>query len=422
MGGSVLALVVDHNLRQGSASRASWKRSGLVPSRWSLGWCEIRADLRDPNPGRDRAAGDVPVKTGPRVCLIGPMGMAAWTVSTRRALEDLGCLVHTVHYDRSGAQARAYRVRARIFHRLRLPLSAFPDWLRQWVWVFLAWQDSARLVAEAASIRPDIVLVLKGETLLPRTLREIKRRTGAALATWWVDSPLFLHERHPWLVFPRCVSLYDHLFVFDHAYVEPLRRLGARALSFLPCAADPAIYHPETLGWTDRERLSSTICLIGTFYPARGRVVERLLDHPGLAIWGQGWEVFLGRHRGRGGPNAIWRGIGMAATDVNRAYQVAMIVLNIHHPQTKRGGLNMRAFEVPASGAFQLMDYVSEMEPMLSPGRDVACFQAPAEAADLVREFLGSTEVRRRIAEAGRVRVLAEHTYRHRMEKVLATL
>ena len=79
--------------------------------------------------------------------------------------------------------------------------------------------------------------------------------------------------------------------------------------------------------------------------------------------------------------------------------------MNTHGPQTKLGGLNMRAFEVPACGAFQLMDYVPEMEALLQPGHDVADCRTPHEGGTLARAYLADPEARQRITREGHARV-----------------
>ncbi|GBL18643.1 hypothetical protein EMGBS3_03490 [Anaerolineaceae bacterium] len=175
---------------------------------------------------------------------------------------------------------------------------------------------------------------------------------------------------------------------------------GARKISFLPCACDPALYHPEPAELVRRSSLESSICLIGTFSPARGVMLESLAGIDNIAIWGPGWQPTLKQLRGKLAHN-IFRGEGLPPGQVSHAYQSAPIVVNTHGPQTKLGGLNTRAFEVPACGAFQLMDYVPEMEALLQPGHDVAVYRTPQEAGTLAREYLADPEARQRIARQG---------------------
>ena len=150
-------------------------------------------------------------------------------------------------------------------------------------------------------------------------------------------------------------------------------------------------------------------------------MLEGLAGIDDIAIWGSGWQPTLKQLRGKLAQN-IFRGEGLPPGQVSLAYQSAPIVINTHGPQTKLGGLNTRAFEVPACGAFQLMDYVPEMEPLLQPGHDVAVYRTPQEAGAVAREYLVEPEARQRIARQGHARVLAEHTYQHRMQTLLAAL
>lgn len=83
-------------------------------------------------------------------------------------------------------------------------------------------------------------------------------------------------------------------------------------------------------------------------------------------------------------------------------YNASPVNLNTHHHQSRDGGANTRAFEILAAGAFELTDHVPGMEALLEPGREVAVYRSPEEA--------------------GHRRVLAEHTYRHRMQTLLASL
>lgn len=57
---------------------------------------------------------------------------------------------------------------------------------------------SARsLVEEAKAFQPDLVLILKGESLRASTLEQLKAKTRATLAVWWVDHPFMNVETRP---------------------------------------------------------------------------------------------------------------------------------------------------------------------------------------------------------------------------------
>jgi Uncharacterized protein conserved in bacteria len=85
-----------------------------------------------------------------------------------------------------------------------------------------------------------------------------------------------------------------------------------------------------------------------------------------------------------------------------------------------KGAVNQRVFDVPAAGAFLLTDSRAQLARMFEPGREVAVFERPEEAPELLARYLADAPARRRMAEAGRARVLAEHTYVHRLGSLLA--
>jgi len=99
-------------------------------------------------------------------------------------------------------------------------------------------------------------------------------------------------------------------------------------------------------------------------------------------------------------------------------YPVSQINFNVTSLQMKNG-LNQRVFDVPACGAFLLTDYRKQLENHFDLGREVVCYQDPAEALELGRYFLQHDRERRQIAQRGHRRVLAEHTYRHRLQRLL---
>ena len=358
-----------------------------------------------------------------RVLVVGPHWHARWTESVRDALQSLNCEVHVCYYDKTPGRQVASNARSRVFNYIIRTGIKTPNIARQLLWVTNGQQLHRLLLAAVRTTQPDLIVVLKGESILPATLREIKQQsaTPPVLTVWYVDNPLLFDERYPYWLVPKCAPLYDRVFIFDRGYFETMQRLGSQCIAHLPCAFDPARYHPEPARLVHDSGLGSTICLVGTANSKRASLLLAMQGIPGIGVWGEGWGAHKHKHLEQSILNAFRGGV-LPAEHASLAYQSAKIVLNSHHPQTKRAGLNMRAFEVPACGAFQLMDYVPEMEPLLEPGHDVAVYRTPQEAGAVAREYLADAEARQRIARQGHARVLAEHTYRHRMQTLLAAL
>jgi len=82
-------------------------------------------------------------------------------------------------------------------------------------------------------------------------------------------------------------------------------------------------------------------------------------------------------------------------------------------------GLNqvkLRDFEVPAAGGFYLVEEAPGYAELFRPGEEIETWRTPDELIEKTRYYLGNEPVRQRIAEAGRRRAQAEHTWPRRFE------
>lgn len=268
-----------------------------------------------------------------------------------------------------------------------------------------------RLLLQAArQIRPDLVLVLPGVgfNLRPEVLQELKRQCAGPLVSWWVDDP-FRDS-----VSSELFACFDHLFIFDRSYLPPLQSSGARNVHFLPCACDETAYRPREVGPWTRRRLESDVSFVACFSPERARIVRALAGELRVGVWGGGWQSPDARRLLNGGPRAIRGGI-VDDHQASLIYSSSKIGLNVHHGQSRQGGLNTRTFELLAAGLPPLTDQVPGLEELLLPDREVICYGSPEEALRKARQMLSDPGLRQRVARAGRDRVLSEHTYVHRM-------
>ena len=76
----------------------------------------------------------------------------------------------------------------------------------------------------------------------------------------------------------------------------------------------------------------------------------------------------------------------------------------------------------PAAGAFVLTDFREQLAELFQVGEEVACYQEPGEIPELAQFYLRHPQVRERMTAKARQRVLAEHTYRHRVAVMLDTM
>jgi spore maturation protein CgeB len=107
--------------------------------------------------------------------------------------------------------------------------------------------------------------------------------------------------------------------------------------------------------------------------------------------------------------------------DLPRFYPCSAINFNCTSKQMK-GAVNQRVFDVPAAGAFLITDWREQISALFEPGKEVICYRHPEEAEDLIRFYLASPKQRIKVSTAARRRVLAEHSYEHRVRSLVQTM
>ncbi|MBF0481681.1 MAG: glycosyltransferase [Desulfovibrionaceae bacterium] len=142
----------------------------------------------------------------------------------------------------------------------------------------------------------------------------------------------------------------------------------------------------------------------------RLNLVKRLLPFSPLIVGDEGWKESLA---GRG-KTWRWRGPVDYYRELPDLYRACDINFNCTSQQMK-GAVNQRVFDVPACGAFVLTDEREQLAELFEIGKEAIVYRGPEEVEDLARYYLSHESERVAVAMAGRARVLAEHTYVHRL-------
>ncbi len=265
---------------------------------------------------------------------------------------------------------------------------------------------------ECERFQPDIVLSILcwGEPLTSETLATATRATRIG---WLMDDP-FGYENSR---LEKLLGVFDCLYSPDEGWSDTIERMTGRRPAWLPCGADPQSHCAVRPGDLDRS-LADHVVYVGSScadHPTgeyRRALLESLSDVP-LAIFGdEGWRRY------GGGVARAYRGGPVSSERANLIYASGAIALNLHHPQFRRG-TSLRTFALCCSGAFQIADWKDGLDRWLTPGVELETFRTPRELRELVDRYLTDTAARARVAAAGRARVLAEHTYQHRLKAML---
>lgn len=341
-----------------------------------------------------------------RILVIGPSLLMPWAGWVASALTRLGHEVQ-MGYSTNLLLDRFTLRRVRSIASDLPGLTGFLDAARS------RWQKNRdhRLIKLAQRFHPNLILDLWGYALSAPLLTALKEIARCPLFTWWMDDP-FRKE------IQALLPVYDLFFVFDRSYMAALRQQGAHRVEFLPCACDETMYRPPQLTQSDRKRYACDVALVAWFYPKRAEVVKGLADF-NLKVWGRQWRSPQARGLLNGAQKNVVASRYLSPQTAAKVYAASKIALNVHSDQSHDAGLNLRTFEILASGGFELVDAVPGMEELLIPGKEAAVYHSPGEAREMAAYYLRHPEERADIAQRGRDRVLREHTYLHRMQGLL---
>ena len=331
-----------------------------------------------------------------KVLLVGYKNPAFWAVTDyiEMALIEMGHQVAFFDY-------RSYGIPGRFRERFQ----ALESWDRRTI--------NQRLRAKIQQFRPDLFLVNGGYTLEPETIHAA-RRGGAMTANWFADYPL-LFERYLILA-PH----YDHFFTSGTDALARHRQAGNDRGHWLPFACLPDLHRPVPLEKADRERYHSDVTFVGTAYPERIALLEKLTEF-NLVVLGPGWGRLSADHPLR----PFVRGAAIRTEEWLKVISGTKIAINFMgssgfpiDPKTVTMA-NSRCFEFLGCGAFQLVDAKKDVRRLFVSGRELVWFENADDAASLIRHYLKASTERQAIARRAREAAERTHTYRHRLTELI---
>jgi spore maturation protein CgeB len=222
-------------------------------------------------------------------------------------------------------------------------------------------------------------------------------------------------------------DVFWHFFEQDEPLMDGFTERTGRSFETIHLAADATLYYPEP-----DERFECDLAYVGSYLPAKRQFFRETLlplrQRYDLRIYGSDWTLgnrLLGHIQRLGQyfnvrPLKGIRKLPLTIRDERRLYSSARICLNVHEEQVRRTGseINERVFKILACGGFQLCDNVSLIRRFFTDSELVMADER-SDWENKVQHYLRHPEERRVVAEAGRRKVLAEHTYHHRAKQIL---
>jgi spore maturation protein CgeB len=297
-----------------------------------------------------------------------------------------------------------------------------PEWAK--VVVYPATQEGVdKVLAEIP--RFDVVIKASGvgvfdEYLEKQVLRH--RQTEQLTLFWDVDAPATLARMNQNTedALRQCIPEYDFIFTYGggQAVIDAYKALGAKACFPVYNALDPETHH----GVEPQEKYQYDLIFMGNRLPDREERVEefffrtaKLMPHKRFALGGNGWGD-------KPMPENVDYLGHVYTKDHNTLNCSPLAVLNINRESMADTGFSpaTRIFEAAGAGACIISDKWAGIEEFLEPGKEILL----AESAEKVAAYLEVLDFHKaqRIGDAAMIKVLSEHTYAHRAERVESIL
>jgi len=293
-----------------------------------------------------------------------------------------------------------------------------PDWARSVV--YPATQEGLRSVlAEAGAA--DVVVKANGVGVFDRELLEgvlAQAREDALTIYWDVDAAATLDEMradpdHPVL---RALPQLDQVFTYGGGppVVNAYRDFGARACEPIYNALDPETHHPVR----PDPAFACDLGFLANRLPDREARVEEFFLRPAALLPDRSFRLGGNGWHDKGVPANV-EAIGHVGTGAHNAFNCSpKAVLNVARDSMAHIGFSpaTRVFEAAGAAACLITDAWEGIEMFLTPETEVLVARDGQDVAD---HLAALTPARAEaIGQAALARVLAEHTYELRAERV----
>lgn len=212
--------------------------------------------------------------------------------------------------------------------------------------------------------------------------------------------------------------------------MDGFEKTVGRPYHTVPLAADRIVLE----GAEFDPAFKSDIVYIGTNLPEKRQFFKEYVDpirsRYNVKLYGQDWTAF---DRGLGWvqrfgqyfnihPLAQIRKPKLKLEQEGIIYASTAIAINVHEEYQKKfgGDCNERTFKIPFCHGFEITDDVACISKYFIENEEMVIAHSKNDWLEKVNYFMDKPDQRQSIIEAGRARVVKDHTYHNRAEKMMA--
>lgn len=196
----------------------------------------------------------------------------------------------------------------------------------------------------------------------------------------------------------------------------------------IPLAADKLAIFPDF-----SEKFKADISYIGTYLPEKREFIQTqvfpLKKQYSLKLYGQDWTLY---DRLLGFTSKVGKYFNLPIIkdlqkpkleidDERKIYTSSNISINIHEDYQKKlgGDCNERTFKIPLAGGFEITDDVRCIREYFIDNEEIIIAKNKADWFEKIDYYMKNPDKKQKIIDAGRKKVLNEHTYHNRVQKLI---
>ena len=298
----------------------------------------------------------------------------------KTAFERLGHIARIFDWPRYLFTARRYSLINRVLDRL--------------LFHRIAQKINEHLVAVVTDGGYDLVIVIRGNHVFPETVGEAKRFTRFVV-NWNSDDFFNLLNSSVHIV--KSFDKYDCIFTSRGHLREEYLGKGAKRFEVLNWYYRPDLTESADPG--HHRSYSRDVAFIGSWSRRREDILSSLRDFD-LAVYGGSWQKADRSFRAKipcNGPVYSEKMIEVMASS-----RVNLNILTLENRDTT----NIRNFEIPSCGAFQLSERSDAILEMFEEGKEIECYGDIDELGAKCSYYLDHESEREEIAAAGYRRLM----------------
>lgn len=223
----------------------------------------------------------------------------------------------------------------------------------------------------------------------------------------------------------------DHCFAqseVGNPNMEGFEKSTGFVYNSIPLAADTYYMHS-----TFQDRFKADISFIGTLLPEKKEFIENqvlpMRKKYDLKLYGQDWTkvekiISFAKKVGQYFNLPIIKDIQKASLELEdeaSIYKSSLISINVHEEYQKKFGkdCNERTFKIPLYGGFEITDDVAIIRDYFIEDKEIIIGKNKDDWFDKIDYYIKNPDKRLAVMDAGMKRVLKDHTYINRSNKIL---